>query len=778
MFYNININDIYDSSDLLFSIPVHEKQDIINNQIENILNYNPNSNLIFHINKSFKNFNALLSSYKNVYINSNSFNYKYARGLLWIHINNFLEAIRLNISFKYFIIISSNEMFIKYGLNKYINEYKNGLQIVKYNSSLKWHNFQKNIEKTTEMQYLLKNINLDTFYGGQTEGQFYEKSVFQRISDIYIKYYGSKELNNFETEEIVAQTIFKSFNLNYGLPFTLQNYSNNLIFNDFFIEQLREDNVLIPNNSINDTLLESPHINQNCKSIFSIKRVDRTFNNVRYYLSNKGFILNKSIYQLNTHYYSNGSSLYLHNNNHLQFIKSNEKKEFNWVGIEIDIGYYYLNFEIKSNKIINNFNNIGLKINDNIIYDFFLKNLILDEWVSVSLPIHINVKQILMFNFDNCNEDINIEIKNIEINVLNKKNNNKDNIIICLYEKIFNNNIDYTINYNNIYNKIIKPFENIYNIYIFISLFQPNYIINYYKPYSINIINKNSSINDIFIQNNESIIEFNEKIHIDIKFIIYFDIESIFKKNIIDFNFYVNKFNIISYYIPYINNTISNSYEFMSVPFKYIYIFYKLIYNNRLNNNICYLLYSYLKDVIGQNNFNFIYDDNYAKNTRTPLIKYLSEVNNINTNNGYLLNNKYLYDIIYYNKYSKILKINNNEFYFYKKPTYKSTPFQWIGLEYVDNNTTKNNTILKVAFEIKLLKNINIYDNINYGLKVHDPLLFFNDWIKKCELNNYIKIEIDITIFNKKQYIILNFDDYLDEIEFFIKDFKIIIDYN
>jgi len=500
MFYNININDIYDSSDLLFSIPVHEKQDIINNQIENILNYNPNSNLIFHINKSFKNFNALLSSYKNVYINSNSFNYKYARGLLWIHINNFLEAIRLNISFKYFIIISSNEMFIKYGLNKYINEYKNGLQIVKYNSSLKWHNFQKNIEKTTEMQYLLKNINLDTFYGGQTEGQFYEKSVFQRISDIYIKYYGSKELNNFETEEIVAQTIFKSFNLNYGLPFTLQNYSNNLIFNDFFIEQLREDNVLIPNNSINDTLLESPHINQNCKSIFSIKRVDRTFNNVRYYLSNKGFILNKSIYQLNTHYYSNGSSLYLHNNNHLQFIKSNEKKEFNWVGIEIDIGYYYLNFEIKSNKIINNFNNIGLKINDNIIYDFFLKNLILDEWVSVSLPIHINVKQILMFNFDNCNEDINIEIKNIEINVLNKKNNNKDNIIICLYEKIFNNNIDYTINYNNIYNKIIKPFENIYNIYIFISLFQPNYIINYYKPYSINIINKNSSINDIFIQ--------------------------------------------------------------------------------------------------------------------------------------------------------------------------------------------------------------------------------------------------------------------------------------
>ena len=41
----ITINNKYDSSDLLFSIPVHERQDIINNTVENIFNFNPNSDM-------------------------------------------------------------------------------------------------------------------------------------------------------------------------------------------------------------------------------------------------------------------------------------------------------------------------------------------------------------------------------------------------------------------------------------------------------------------------------------------------------------------------------------------------------------------------------------------------------------------------------------------------------------------------------------------------------------------------------------------------------------
>jgi hypothetical protein len=778
MFYNIKINNKYDSSLLLFSIPVHEKQDIINNQIENILNYNPNSNIILHVNKSFKNFNPLLTSYPNVYINSESFNYEYAKGLLWIHINNFLHAIKLNIKFKYFIIISSNEMFIKYGLNRYIDKYKNGMQLVKFDPNIKWHNFQKGIEKTIQMKDLLNDINLDTFYGGQTEGQFYEKYIFQKICEIYIKHYGTKELNNFETEEIIAQTIFKSFNLEYSLPITIQNYTNNLSFEEEFIEKLKEG-IIIPYNFINETLLESPHINQDCSSIFSIKRVDRSFNNIRNYLSKKGFILNKNFFQLNTYFYSNNSSLYFYNTEHLHFRKKNDKKEFNWFGIEIDKGNYYINFEFKSNININYSDNIGLIINDNIIYNFFLNNFIIGEWNNISFPIDIHFKQIIKFSFDNYIDNLDLEIKKIEIKYVFQENLDKENIIICLYEQSLKSNINYSLNYYNIYNKIILPFEKIYNIYIFISLFSTNNIINFYKPYNINIFNfKQTNINEILILNSESIINFNKYLSTNIKFVIYLDIESIFKESITNFNFYINKFNILSYLIPYIEDTISNSHEFISVPYKYLNIFYDFLLKNKNNKNICFLIYSHLKDIIGKNNFNFIYDNNYENKARTPLIKYLSEIKNLNNNNGFLLNNKYLYDIIYYNKYSKLLKINSKEYYYFKEKTVKKTPFQWLGLEYLENKKINFNQNITIKFEIKLIKNIFYYENINYGLKTHEPLLFIKNWIKECEIDKYKEVEIKIKILNKKQFIIFNFDDYLDEIEFYVKDFKIILDYN
>jgi hypothetical protein len=161
MSYKIKISSIYNSSKLLFSIPIHENQDIINNQIENILNFNPNSKIILHVNKHFNKFNDSLTNYQNVYINSNRFTYEYGTGLLWIHINNFLEAIKLNIFFEYFIIISSNEMFIKYGLNSYIDKNKNGTQMVKFDHNNDWHNFHKNIENQNDIIKLLKDIDLD-----------------------------------------------------------------------------------------------------------------------------------------------------------------------------------------------------------------------------------------------------------------------------------------------------------------------------------------------------------------------------------------------------------------------------------------------------------------------------------------------------------------------------------------------------------------------------------------------------------------------------------------
>ncbi len=67
--------------------------------------------------------------------------------------------------------------------------------------------------------------------------------------------------------------------------------------------------------------------------------------------------------------------------------------------------------------------------------------------------------------------------------------------------------------------------------------------------------------------------------------------------------------------------------------------------------------------------------------------------------------------------------------------------------------------------------------NDNYGLKTHDPIIYYKDWIKECIIGEYVEIKINIEINRVNQYIILNFDNYNDKIEFYIKDFKIIMNY-
>ena len=70
--------------------------------------------------------------------------------------------------------------------------------------------------------------------------------------------------------------------------------------------------------------------------------------------------------------------------------------------------------------------------------------------------------------------------------------------------------------------------------------------------------------------------------------------------------------------------------------------------------------------------------------------------------------------------------------------------------------------------------NLNLNLNMNnFGLKTHQPITYYNEWINECILNEYVHIKIGITIERKSQYIILNFDNYLNEVEFYISNFKI-----
>jgi len=311
---------------IAISIPIHESMDCVVDLVENIRHYEPNSYLILHASKIFSSFEAeKLKPYENVFINPKR--NPTGLGLLTHHISNF-KFLQKHVSFDSFVIMSSNEMLIKYGLEEHVKKYKNGFQATFRHQRPTWHlfnrfqnaghkwsdqapqdfDFVKNPEYITwesdcpdncpdnphghQMKALMKQLGLKEIIGGQTEGQFYETGIFEQISEIYHKIWGfDNHVAGYETEEcvpmMVAKTILKSKKEKQTAPITLQNYTQYIDFNKNFIEKVKQDDFQLDlHDNSNPGCLCSAHLPptlycpnhenwSNSKYIYSLKRIPR-----------------------------------------------------------------------------------------------------------------------------------------------------------------------------------------------------------------------------------------------------------------------------------------------------------------------------------------------------------------------------------------------------------------------------------------------------------------------------------------------------------------------
>ncbi len=767
MSLNITLNNDFNSKSLLFSIPIHEKQDIINNQIENIFNYNPGCKIILHINPSFTHFEPKKSNYPNLFYHQTKIPYIHGHDLLAYHIANFNYCIEKNIYFDYFILTASNELYIKKGAIHQITKYKNGLQIVESKKENNWHNFNKDLHLNYKIIELLSLIKEKNICGGQAEGQYFEKEIFKNISTIYLNLTNNNnELLTFEAEEIIPQTIFKSLNIkNFGIPLTLQNYSNQIEFNIPYIKQLIQG-LKIENNT-KKKALPSPHINKNSKNnVYSIKRVDREFNEIRSYLTQKGWLLNQNNFIKDCFYYSNNSSLQIKNPDHFVFHKIYEQiKDFQWLGYHFKKGNYSLSFDYKSNRFLNKFMKVGLKIHQpNVfIYSSFFKNMKINTFQNIRLNIFNKNEQDILFIFDDLNNSIQFEIKNIkcEKNYTITNYSSKKSICIIFYQN--NSYEDYYL--NNLQENIIQILKNIYNVYIIVFLFnnkEENILIDILNPNSIHYYSQNNVFYDIFYLFQE-INKENNFHHIYIQSLSY-----IYLKPISDFNIIFNKINFLSY-------KPDNTYEydlnldFMIIPSTYIELIIEY-FIQKLYIKISLLNYLKKNDI----QINKILNDFYFENR---LLQYKPKKNIRIIKNGFLFHQNYTLYLEYYNTFCNFEKLNKDHFHYYKKKTSINQNFIWCGKKLSFYKDSEQETNVYISFYFK--NNIPfVYDKKNFGLKIHEPLTFYQDWFKSCILHEFTFIELNINIYKKSQLIIFNFDQYLHEVDFEIKDFKIKIDYN
>lgn len=198
---------------IVFSIPIHEKLEVVLDQICNIQFFNPNCGIVFHLSKGFDYKNSLVSKSdfleqikktSNVFVNPESVRTGFA-DIIQAHLSNFYYASKV-CDFKYFAVCASNELFVRSGLYQYVCQYDCGYDIDILSNESKWY-FGKVFQDTDLMKYMKLN-GYEKIVLTHIEGVFFKKEIMLEIVNTICGFYNYKKMTVvYPREEIYFSTV-------------------------------------------------------------------------------------------------------------------------------------------------------------------------------------------------------------------------------------------------------------------------------------------------------------------------------------------------------------------------------------------------------------------------------------------------------------------------------------------------------------------------------------------------------------------------------------------
>lgn len=259
---------------IVVSIPVHEKPEIINDQIKNIKKYMKEPIIVLHISKSFyeKYNESEIKKGDDIYLNPTHLQTKWG-GIYQTHVSNF-QYMKTKLDFDYFLLQASNDAFVKNGIEEYINQYDAGInhRVLWQHDSRWWPCSCANDD--VALKKIMNSIGVTRIIASQVEGSFYKKNVFDYIVNVLNRIISQEDIENFNfygREEVyfstIAQKVVDFSRCGYPTTFSEIHRFDRLIWNirnalDFFYN--KGGKVLIKRramdyleNKINDVLFKS-----------------------------------------------------------------------------------------------------------------------------------------------------------------------------------------------------------------------------------------------------------------------------------------------------------------------------------------------------------------------------------------------------------------------------------------------------------------------------------------------------------------------------------------
>ena len=176
---------------ILISIAVHEKLEVILNQIDNFRKFAPGTGLVIHISgqmvEDFPEAPEVLRKIDRVWVNTNSF-YTGMGLLLKCHVSNFLYMEEAGIPFSHYCLHSSNDMFVRRGVEDYIRKHDYGFFQFNLFEKLNFCQWKEDFLKDRPYRKLMKGIQATpTQYVSQVEGTFYPREAFKEFSEHFLR---------------------------------------------------------------------------------------------------------------------------------------------------------------------------------------------------------------------------------------------------------------------------------------------------------------------------------------------------------------------------------------------------------------------------------------------------------------------------------------------------------------------------------------------------------------------------------------------------------------
>lgn len=254
--------------DIAYSLLVHESPDFFDYQLSNIFKYNKNKKIyiVTHFNKFFweKESDTLTKICKkyNVTINSETYETGWCSSQLFDAIISNINVILSNITFNYYTMIASNELFIKKGLIDYIETLDFDMIHFEYN------NFKNNVQHSHRdlaaipydqgLQKFLQ-INSTKSFLGYDFGRILTYDLTKWLYNELIKHWSfpiTPSMTNYSMSECVIDTVLS--------------IKNPKVIDNLKIVQWADDTVLqkvLNNEDLEDTFLIK-HVPRNIKDPF------------------------------------------------------------------------------------------------------------------------------------------------------------------------------------------------------------------------------------------------------------------------------------------------------------------------------------------------------------------------------------------------------------------------------------------------------------------------------------------------------------------------------